>query len=212
MRMARRTWGPARLRYAAIAAGLFLWGVGGAPLDDVVLVHDLASVMTPWLALFLMGALIRQPSPAGVFISTAIGSVGAVVGYYAWKDLAGQGLYVPGLQLWTAAALIASALAATLTAVARRRPSATAAFLLAGGGFALGEAVSLVAGGRSAPTLVAAGADVAVALLLLWLAARARAPDAARPWPSARKLRRVGWLGSGAAFFWIVLLSVRAVV
>jgi hypothetical protein len=34
-------------RYAAITAAPFLWGVGGARLDDVVLLHDAASVMTP---------------------------------------------------------------------------------------------------------------------------------------------------------------------
>jgi hypothetical protein len=210
MWMTRHVSGAAR--HAATAAGLLVWGAAGARLDDVVLLHVVVSVMTPWLALFLIAALIRQPSPAAVFASTALGSVGGVVGYYVWKDLAGQGLYVPGLELWTAAALLASALAATLARWARRRPSAPVACFLAGAGFALGEAVELVVGSDSASSLVAAGVNVAIALALLWLADRARAPAAARPRPRARKLRRVGWLGSGAAFFWIVLLSIRTVV
>ena len=118
------------------------------------------------------------------------------MGYYEWKDMAGHGLYVPGLVLWTAAALVASGLAATLTLWARRRPSSTAAFLMAGGGFALSEAIWLVASSEwHAPTL-AAGADVAIAMLLVW-----RAGDARR--------QALGWVGSGAALFWIVLLSFQ---
>jgi hypothetical protein len=204
--MERRADMPARAiaaaapRYAAITAALFLWGAGGALLDDVVLLHAVVSVMAPWVALLLASALLGRPSPAAVFVSTALGSVGGVVGYYAWKDLAGQGLYVPGLVLWTAAALAASALAAMLAVWTRRRPSSTAAFLLAGAGFAVGEAIWLVAPSEwHAATLLAAGADVALALLLLW-----RADEASR--------HRLGWLGSGAACFWIVLLSVRTLV
>jgi hypothetical protein len=173
--MPARAIGAAAPRYAAITAALFLWGTGGAPLDDVVLLHDLVSVMTPWVALFLASALLRRPRPAAVFVSTALGSVAGVVGYYEWKDVAGHGLYVPGLVLWTAAALVASVLAATLTLWARRRPSSTAAFLMAGGGFALGEAIWLVASSEwHAPTL-AAGADVAIAMLLVARGRRAAA-------------------------------------
>jgi hypothetical protein len=200
-------------RYVAVAAALLIWGAAGAKLDDVALAHEVVSVMTPWLALFLVSALVGWPRPVWVFVSTAVGSVGGVVAYYAWKDLAGQGLWVPGLMLWTTAAVIASALAASLTAWARRSPSRAAAFLLAGGGFALGEAAWTV--GRSqadAPNLLSAGVDVALALLLLSLAERSRAGQAARPPTTGRNLQRLGWLGSGAAFFWIVLLSIRTVV
>jgi hypothetical protein len=199
-------------RYVAITAGLFLWGAGGAALDNVALFHDVASVMTPWLALFLISALIHRPSPAGVFTSTVLGSVGGVVAYYAWKDLAGQGLYVPGLVLWTAAAFTASVLATTLTLWTRRRPSSAVALLLAGGGFALGEAVSLVATSQpSAGVELAVGADAVLAIVLLVLADHARAPAAARP-KAAQQLDRLGWLGSGAALHWIVLLSIRALM
>jgi uncharacterized membrane protein YeaQ/YmgE (transglycosylase-associated protein family) len=198
-------------RYVAIAAALFLWGAGGAKLDDVVLLHDVASIMTPWLALFLVSALMGQPRPTGVFVSTAVGSVGAVVAYYVWKDLAGQGLYVRGLVLWTPAALAASALAASFTIWARRRPSSAVAFFLAGGGFALGEAAWLLATSNvDASTVLATGVDVAIAMVLLSLAGRSRAPDAPRFVPGGWNLHRLGWLGSGAAFFWIVLLSIQA--
>jgi uncharacterized membrane protein YeaQ/YmgE (transglycosylase-associated protein family) len=200
-------------RYAAVTVGLFLWGAGGAALDDVELLHDVVSVMTPWLALFLIAALIRQPSPTGVFISTVLGSVGGVVAYYAWKDLAGQGLYIPGLLLWTAAAFVASVLATALTLWTRQRPSWAVPLLLAGGGFGVGEAVWLVATSEpSTSAVLAAGVDVALALLLLVLANRSRAPAAARPGAAEQKLERLGWLGSGAAFFWIVLLSIRTVM
>jgi uncharacterized membrane protein YeaQ/YmgE (transglycosylase-associated protein family) len=200
-------------RYAAVTAGLFLWGAGGAALDDVALAHDVVSVMTPWLALFLIAALIGQPSPAGVFISTVLGSVGGVVAYYVWKDLAGQGLYVPGLLLWTAAAFVASVLATALTLWTRQRPSWAVPLLLAGGGFGVGEAVWLVATSEpSSGTVLAAGVDIALALLLLVLADRARAPAAARPGAAEQRFDRLGWLGSGAAFFWIVLLSIRTLM
>jgi hypothetical protein len=200
-------------RCAAVTAGLFLWGAGGAALDDVALLHDVVSVMTPWLALFLIAALIEQPSPAVVFISTALGSVGGVVAYYVWKDLAGQGLYVPGLLLWTAAAFVASVLATALTLWTRQRPSWAVPLLLAGGGFGVGEAAWLVATSEpSAGTVLAAGVDVALALLLLVLADRLRAPAAARPGAAEQKLDRLGRLGSGATFFWIVLLSIRTLM
>ena len=205
--MARHVSGAAR--YAAIAAGLLLWGAAGAKLDDVALAHVVVSVMAPWLALLLIGALVGRPTPIWVFVSTAVGSVGGVVAYYAWKDLAGQGLWVPGLILWTMAAVLASALAASLTAWTRHRPSRAAGFLLAGGGFALGEAAYTIGWSQvDAPNLLSAGVDVALALLLLTLAARSRAGQAARS-PS---MQRLGWLGSGAAFFWIVLLSIQTVV
>jgi hypothetical protein len=198
-------------RHAAITAALFLWGAAGARLDDVVVLHDVVSVMAPWLALFLVSALIRPRRPPAVFVSTALGSVGGVVAYYAWRDLAGQGLYVPGLLLWTAAALAASGLMATFTLWTRRRPSVTATAFLAGGGFAIGEAIGLAAlSGRDASTVLATGADVAIALLLVWLARREQAPEGAPRRPVAARLHRVGWLGSGAAFFWIVLFSIRA--
>jgi hypothetical protein len=200
-------------RYAAIAAGLFLWGAAGAKLDDVALAHVVVSDLTPWLALFLISALVGRPRPIWVFVSAAIGSVGGVVAYYAWKDLAGQGLWVPGLMLWTMAAVIASALAASLTAWARRSPSYAAAFLLAGGGFALGEATWTIGKSQvNAPNLLSAAVDVALALLLLSLAERSRAGQAARSPSTEGHLQRLGWLGSGAAFFWIVLLSIRTVV
>ena len=200
-------------RYLAITAALVLWGAAGAKLDDVALAHEVVSVMTPWVALFLISALVGWPRPIWVFVSTAVGSVGGVVAYYAWKDLAGQGLWVPGLLLWTTAAVIASALAASLTSWVRRSPSSAAAFLTAGGGFALGEAAWTI--GRSqvdAPNLLSAGVEVALALLLLSLAQRSRAGQAARSPSIEVHLQRLGWLGSGAAFFWIVLLSIRTVV
>ena len=200
-------------RYLAIAAALLLWGAAGAKLDDVALAHAVVSDLTPWLALFLISALAGWPRPIRVFVSTAAGSVGGVMAYYAWKDLAGQGLWVPGLMLWTTAAVIASALAASLTAWTRRSPSRAAAFLLAGGGFALGEAAWTI--GTSpvdAPNLLSAGVDVALALLLLSLAERSRAGQAARSPSTDSTLQRLGWLGSGAALFWIVLLSIRTVV
>ena len=200
-------------RYLAITAALVLWGAAGAKLDDVALAHEVVSVMTPWVALFLISALVGWPRPIWVFVSTAVGSVGGVVAYYAWKDLAGQGLWVPGLLLWTTAAVIASALAASLTSWVRRSPSSAAAFLTAGGGFALGEAAWTI--GRSqvdAPNLLSAGVEVALALLLLSLAQRSRAGQAARSWSTERNLQRLGWLGSGAGFFLIVLLSIRTVV
>jgi hypothetical protein len=200
-------------RYLAVAAALLLWGAAGAKLDDVPLAHVVVSVMTPWLALFLISALVGWPRPIWVFISTAVGSVGGVVAYYAWKDLAGQGLWVPGLMLWTTAAVIASALAASLTAWVRRSPSYAAAFLMAGGGFALGEAAWTIARSQvDAPNLLSAGVEVALALLLLWLAARSRAGQAARSPSTDGNLQRLGWLGSGAGFFLIVLLSIRTVV
>ena len=200
-------------RYLAITAALVLWGAAGAKLDDVALAHEVVSVMTPWVALFLISALVGWPRPIWVFVSTAVGSVGGVVAYYAWKDLAGQGLWVPGLLLWTTAAVIASALAASLTSWVRRSPSSAAAFLTAGGGFALGEAAWTI--GRSqvdAPNLLSAGVEVALALLLLSLAQRSRAGQAARSPSTERNLQRLGWLGSGAGFFLIVLLSIRTVV
>jgi hypothetical protein len=200
-------------RYLAIAAALLLWGAAGAKLDDVALAHVVVSVMTPWLALFLLSALVGRPRPIWVFVSTAVGSVGGVVAYYVWKDLAGQGLWVPGLMLWTTAAVMASALAAALTAWVRRSPSWTPAFLTAGGGFALGEAAWTIA--RSpidAPNLLSAGVEVALALLLLSLAERSRTGRATRPPSTERNLQRLGWLGSGAGFFLIVLLSIQTVV
>jgi hypothetical protein len=101
----------------------------------------------------------------------------------------------------------------TLTRWTRQRPSSAVALLLAGGGFGLGEAGWLVATSEpSAGLLVAAGADVAIAILLLVLADRSRAPAAARPRAAEQKLDRLGWLGSGAAFFWIVLLSIRTLM
>lgn len=148
-----------------------------------------------------------------MFIATALGSVGGVVAYYAWKDLSGQGLYVPGLLLWTTAAFLASALAGLLTLWTRRRPSSTVALLLAGGGFGLGEALWLVVTShRDASLWLAAGVDVALAMTLLVLADRARARRTAPSDAGGPTLYRVGWLGSGAAFFWVVLLSVRTVV
>jgi uncharacterized membrane protein YeaQ/YmgE (transglycosylase-associated protein family) len=200
-------------RYAAVTAGLFLWGTVGAVLEDVALLHDVVSVMTPWLAVILIGALFRQPSPTGVFISTVLGSVGGVVAYYAWRDLAGQVLFVPGLLLWTAVAFVASVVVTALTLWTRQSPSWTVPLLLAGGGFGVGEAIWLVATSEpGAGTVLAAGADVALASLLLVLADRSRAPAAARPGVAGQKLERLGWLGSGAAFFWIVLLSIRTVM
>jgi hypothetical protein len=200
-------------RCLAIAVALLLWGAAGAKLDDIALTHDAVSAMTPWVALFLIGALVGRPRPIWVFVGAAVGSVGGVVAYYAWKDLDGQGLYGPGLLLWTTIAVIASALAASLTVWVRRRPSWAAAFLVAGAGFALGEAAWTIGLAQvNGPNLLSAGVDVAVALLLLRLAERSRAGQAARsPW-TERNLQRLGWLGSGAGFFWIVLLSVRTVV
>jgi hypothetical protein len=200
-------------RYAAVTAGLFLLGAGGAALDDVALLHDVVSVMTPWLALFLIAALIRQPSPTAVFISTVLGSVGGVVAYYAWRDLAGQVLFVPGLLLWTAVAFVASLVATALTLWTRESPSWAVPLLLAGGGFGVGEAVWLVATTEpSTGVVLAAWVDVALALLLLVLADRSRAPAAARPGAAEQTLDRLGWLGSGAAFFWLVLLSIRTLL
>lgn len=202
-------------RYLAIAAALLLWGAAGAKLDDVALAHAVVSDLTPWLALFLISALVGWPRPIWVFVSTAVGSVGGVVAYYAWKDLAGQGLWVPGLMLWTTAAVTASALAASLTAWVCRSPSYAAAFFTAGGGFALGEAAWTIGTSQvDAPNLLSAGVDVALALalLLLSLAERSRAGQAARSPSTEGNLQRLGWLGSGAAFFWIVLLSIRTVV
>jgi hypothetical protein len=200
-------------RYLAIAAALLLWGAAGAKLDDVALAHAVVSDLTPWLALFLISALVGWPRPIWVLVSTAVGSVGGVVAYYAWKDLAGQGLWVPGLMLWTTAAVTASALAASLTAWVRRSPSHAAAFLMAGGGFALGEAAWTIATSQiDAPNLLSAGVDAALALLLLLLAERSRAGQAARSPSTAGNLQRLGWLGSGAGFFLIVLLSIRTVV
>jgi hypothetical protein len=200
-------------RYLAIAAALLLWGAAGAKLDDVALAHVVVSVMTPWLALFLLSALVGRPRPIWVFVSTAVGSVGGVVAYYAWKDLAGQGLWVPGLMLWTTAAVMASALAAALTAWVRRSPSWAPAFLTAGGGFALGEAAWTIARSQiDAPNLLSAGVEVALALLLLSLAERSRTGRATRPPSTERNLQRLGWLGSGAGFFLIVLLSIQTVV
>jgi hypothetical protein len=101
------------------------------------------------------------------------------------------------------AAVVASALAATPTLWACRRPSATVTAFLAGSGFALGEAIWLVTTSvRDASTFVAAAADVAIGPLLVWLAARRR--------PGEQTLHGFGWLGSGAALFWIALLSIRA--
>jgi hypothetical protein len=200
-------------RYAAIAAALLLWGAAGAKLDEVALAHMVVSDLTPWLALFLISALVGWPRPIWVFVSTAVGSVGGVVAYYAWKDLAGQGLWLPGLMLWTTAAVVASALAASLTAWARRSPSHAAAFLLAGGGFALGEAAWTIGESQGdAPNLLSAGVDVALALLLLSLAEQSRAGQSVRSRSTEGHLQRLGWLGSGAAFFWIVLLSIRTIV
>jgi hypothetical protein len=200
-------------RYLAIAAALLLWGAAGAKLDDVALAHEVVSDLTPWLALFLISALVGRPRPIWVFVSTAVGSVGGVVAYYAWKDLAGQGLWVPGLTLWTTAAVAASVLAASLTAWVRRSPSYAAAFLTAGGGFALGEAAWTIGTSQvDAPNLLSAGVDVALALLLLSLAERSRAGQAARSPSTEGNLQRLGWLGSGAGFFLIVLLSIRTVV
>ena len=59
---------------------------------------------------------------------------------------------------------------------------------------------------------VAAAVDVALALLLLALADHPRAPAAARPVAAEQKPDRLGWLGSGAAFFWIVLPSIRTLM
>jgi hypothetical protein len=200
-------------RYLAIAAALLLWGAAGAKLDDVALAHVVVSDLTPWLALFLISALVGWPRPGWVFVSTAVGSVGGVLAYYAWKELGGQGLWVPGLMLWTTVAVTASAMAASLTASVRRSPSCAAAFLMAGGGFALGETAWTIATSQiNAPNLLSAGVDVALALLLLSLAERSRAGQAARSPSTAGNLQRLGWLGSGAAFFWIVLLSIRTVV
>lgn len=85
--------------------------------------------------------------------------------------------------------------------------------LLAGAGFALGEAIELLAASeRDASTWLAAAVDVAIAVLLLALAVRAHAPAGARRRPVERTLHRVGWLGSGTTFFWIVLLSIRTLV
>jgi hypothetical protein len=200
-------------RYLAIAAALLFWGAAGAKLDDVALAHVVVSDLTSWVALFLISALVGRPRPIWVFVSTAVGSVGGVLAYYAWKDLAGQGLWVPGLMLWTTAAVAASALAALLTARVRRSPSWAAAFLTAGGGFALGEAAWTI--GRSqinAPNLLSAGVEVALALLLLALAERSRTGQAARSPSTARSLQRLGWLGSGAGFFLIVLASIQTIV
>jgi hypothetical protein len=200
-------------RYLAIAAALFLWGAAGAKLDDVALAHGVVSDLTPWLALFLISALVGSPRPIWVFVSTAVGSVGGVVAYYAWKKMAGQGLWVPGLMLWTTAAVTASALAALLSAWVRRSPSYAAAFLTAGGGFALGEAAWTIGTSQvDAPNLLSAGVDVALALLLLSLAERSRAGQAPQPPSTERNLQRLGWLGSGAAFFWLVLLTVQTIV